>query len=410
MKTLEGIRVLELGQYIAGPYCGLLLAEQGAEVVKIERPGVGDPRRAYDPLVERNGSVVSGGFLSYNRNKESLALDIQHPAGQDVLRRLIREVDVVVENLRPGVMEKLGLSYETLRQENPRLVYCAISGFGRLDGFLGKYSARPAFDTGVQAMAGLMSLIGEEDDPPGYCPPGFADIYTGVFAALAISLALFARERSGAGTFIDQAMFDAIVSLIERPLMIHALTGQVPTRGTDHFSPVGVFRAADGYVAIILPTDEMWRRFCRAIDRLDLMEHPSLRTVLARAEHFDDLIRPEAELWTRLRSRAEIVEHLADHGVPAGEVRGVDEVFSCDQVEARRMLVEVDDQVAGPVRLARTPLLFSTYELAGSASAPRLGEHTSSVLRRLIGATDAELDHWCAVGAIGDANGPVGGA
>jgi crotonobetainyl-CoA:carnitine CoA-transferase CaiB-like acyl-CoA transferase len=316
----------------------------------------------------------------------------------------VREVDVVVENLRPGLMDKLGLSYEALRDENPRLVYCAISGFGRLEGYRGAYTARPAFDTGVQAMAGLMSLIGGVGDPPRYCPTGFADIYTGVVAALAISLALFARERSGQGTFIDQAMYDAIVSLIERPLMIHALTGRVPTRGTDYFSPVGVLQTGDGYVAIVLPTDEMWQRFCNAIGRLDLLEHPSLCSVLSRAEHFDDLIRPEAELWTAGRVRREVVEHLVAYGVPAGEVQAVDEVFSCPQVKARRMLVDVDDEVAGVVPFARTPLLFSTFELATGISAPRLGEHTSDVLRGLIGANEADLASWRAAGVIQDAD------
>src|ERR1700730_2115978 len=319
MKALDGVRVLEIGQYIAGPYCGLLLAEQGAEVIKVERPGTGDPRRTYEPLIQRNGHVVSCGFLSYNRNKKSLALNLQDPEGRRLLRRLVREVDVVVENLRLGVMDNLAITYESLRDENPRLVYCAISGFGRLEGYRGTYSGRPAFDTGIQAMAGLMSLIGTDDGPPGYCPPGCADIYSAVYASLAISLALFARERNGRGTYIDQAMYDAIVSLIERPLMILALTGQVPTRGVDHFAPVGTLRSSDGYVAIILPTDEMWRRFCHAIDRPDLLEHPSLTTVLNRAEHFEDVIRPEVEQWTAKLSRSEVVEHLISHGVPAGE-------------------------------------------------------------------------------------------
>jgi crotonobetainyl-CoA:carnitine CoA-transferase CaiB-like acyl-CoA transferase len=402
LRTLDGVRVLEIGQYIAAPYCGLLLAEQGAEVIKIERPGVGEPRRTYDPLIKRNGRVVSGGFISYNRNKKSLALNLQDPIGQQLCRQLVREVDVVVENLRPGLMEQLGLSYEALRDENPRLVYCAISGFGRMEGYRGEYTARPAFDIGVQAMAGLMSLIGGVGDPPRHCPMGFADIYSGVFAALAISLALFARERTGQGTFVDQAMYDAIVSLIERPLMIHALTGQVPTRGTDYFSPVGVLKTGDGYVAIVLPTDEMWQRFCNAIGRPDLLEHPSLCSVLGRAEHFDDLIRPAAELWAAGRARREAVEHLVSHGVPAGEVQAVDEVFSCPQVKARQMLVDVDDEVAGVVHFARTPLLFSTFERTSGTSAPRLGEHTSDILRGLLGANEADLARWRAAGVIQD--------
>lgn len=406
MRALDGIRVLEIGQYISGPYCGLLLAEQGAEVIKVERPGVGDPRRTYEPLIQRDGRVVSGGFLSYNRNKKSLALNLQDPEGQQLFRRLARQVDVVVENLRPGVMDKLGMTYESLSEENPRLVYCAISGFGRLEGFQGAYSGRPAFDTGVQAMAGLMSLIGTDDGPPEYCPPGFADIYSAVFASLAISMALFARERNGRGTFIDQAMYDAIVSLIERPLMIHALTGQVPTRGVDHFSPVGALRCADGYVAIILPTDEMWRRFCLAIDRPDLLQHPSLITVLNRADHFADVIRPEAEQWTGKLLRRDVVEHLISRGVPAGEVQTVDEVFSCSQVEARQMLVDLDDGAAGVVRVARTPMLFSTFEIANGTTPPRLGEHTTDVLRSLVGATDAELATWRAQGVIEDAERP----
>ena len=400
MRPLDGIRVVEVGQYIAGPYCAMLLADQGAEVVKVERPVAGDPRRGYDPLVEKDGKRTSGGFVPYNRNKKSVTIDLHSQEGADLFRRLLATADVLVENLRPGALADAGLGVGELLEANPRLVYCAISGYGRAPGFEGPYSERRAFDTAVQAMSGVMSVIGEADGPPAPSVFGFADLYTAVFGAAAICMALYARERTGRGTFIDQAMYDACVSLLDRSLFLYGLTGHVPSRGVDEFAPLGSLRASDGFVAVVIPTDDMWRRFCAAIERPDLLDRDDLATVPLRSKHFPDVVRPEAERWTQRRSRAEIVARFAEHGLPAGEVQTVDEVFDCPQVDARGMLIEVEDPAMGPVRLARTPLLFPAWEPVPNRPAPQLGADTDEVLGSLPGVGEADVAAWRARGVI----------
>ena len=207
-RPLSGIRVIGLEQYIAGPYCTMLLADAGAEVIKIERPGSGDPRRAMPPFVEGDGARKAAGFMAYNRNKKSLALDLRKPEGQDILRRLMTGADVVVENLRPGSMDKMNLGYDALKEANPHLVWGIISGFGRLAGFQGPYSDRPAFDIVVEAMSGMMNLVGFEDKPPSWTIYGLADIYSGMVTAFGVMQALFMRERTGSGQIIDSSMFD----------------------------------------------------------------------------------------------------------------------------------------------------------------------------------------------------------
>lgn len=400
MRPLAGVKVLEVGQYIAAPYCAMSLADQGAEVIKVERPGVGDPRRSYDPLVRRGEESVSGGFMSYNRNKKSVTLDMRRPSGQDAFRRLAGSVDVIVENLRPGSMDRLGLGYEQLREVNPRLIYCAISGFGRLESRRGPFSDRPAFDTAVQAVSGMVSLIGEEGGEPLSAPAGFADIYTAVQATAAIGIALYARERTGEGVFIDQAMYDSVVSLMERPLMLYEFTGEVPTRGIDRYAPVGALRTSDGHISTIIPTEEMWRRFCAAIERPDLLEHPELDTVIRRSERFNAIVKPEAERWTSTRTRAEVVERFIEQGLPAGEVQTIDEVHRCPQIEARHMLLDIDDPVSGPTRLPRTPLMFDGFEEPAPTPAPALGEHTHEVLAELAGFDDHAIEALRQDGAI----------
>jgi len=400
MRPLEGLRVLEIGQYIAAPYCALMLADQGAEVIKLERPGRGDPRRVYDPLITDEAGSLSGGFLSYNRNKQSLTLDLGSEAGREIFLRLLPSLDVIVENLRPGAMDRLGLDYETLRGVNPRLVYCGISGYGRLASHRGKYAARPAFDTPVQATGGLMSVTGEPGGPPLPTVTGFADVYSGVQAAFAILAALHGRTATGHGAFVDASMYDSIASLLERELMLYDFTGQARERGVDRYAPLGSLAASDGHVALIIPTDEMWRRFCVAIDRDDLYRHPELSSVLQRAENFTRLIRPEAENWTRSRTRSDIVREFSVVGLPAGEVQTVQEVYDCEHLGARDMFLKVVDPHAGVRRMIRTPALISGYTPPRADSAPQLGADTDSVLGQLAHASDDELQNWRQQGVI----------
>jgi crotonobetainyl-CoA:carnitine CoA-transferase CaiB-like acyl-CoA transferase len=378
----------------------MLLADQGADVIKVERPGVGDPRRSYDPLVTKDGRSTSGGFLSYNRNKRSVALNLRDPRGQKIFAELADRCDVIVENLRPGVMDSYGLGREELCTRNPRLIYVAISGYGRDPLRRGPFSDRPAFDAAIQATSGIMSVTGQLDGPPSMTVIGFADIYTAVSASLAVCMALYARERTGCGCFIDQAMYDSVVSLMERALMHYDFTGEVATRGLDRFAPVGTLATSDGYVAVIIPTDEMWRRFCMAVERPDLLDRADLTTVLQRSAHFLDTVVPEVEAWTRALTRRELVERLTAKGLPAGEVETVDEIYNSSQVEARELLMTINDPVAGPRRVAKTPVNITAFDPPPVNPPPPLGAHTREVLAELLGTDSQQLAEWAAEGVI----------
>ncbi|HEX9016009.1 MAG TPA: CoA transferase, partial [Chloroflexota bacterium] len=273
LAPLNGIRVLAVEQYMSGPYCTMLLADSGAEVIKVEQPKGGDPRRGIGPFAtDDRGNKVSGGFMAYNRNKKSVTLDLQKPEGREVLFDLARVSDVVVENLRPGAAEKLGVGYEAMRVVNPRLIYAAISGFGRAGG---PYWQRPAFDIVVEAMSGIMNIVGFEDREPITTIYGMPDIYSGVVTAYAIALALIQRGITGEGQLLDISMYDCMVSLNERSIVTHAFTGQVPSRGRERLAaPRAAYRASDGYVALSCPTDDMWARLCRLMEREDLITAP----------------------------------------------------------------------------------------------------------------------------------------
>ncbi|GGJ60534.1 CaiB/BaiF CoA transferase family protein [Streptomyces brasiliensis] len=400
MRPLDGLVVLEMGQYIAAPYCAMMLADLGADVIKIERPGKGDPRRSYDPLIEDENGRLSGGFLSYNRNKRSVTLDLATHEGQTLYKRLAAKADVIIENLRPGAVDRLGIGYDALRQANPALIYCAISGYGRSPRRRGVYADRPAFDTAIQAMAGLMAITGEPGGPPLPTITGFADLFTAVHAACSVLASLQGRAHTGRGTFVDQSMYDSTASLIERELMLWDFTRQERRRGVDGYAPLGCLETSDGHIALIIPTDEMWRRMCRAIDREDLLNHPKLDSVLARAENFSTLVRPEAERWTRSRTRQEVVSHFSECGLPAGVVQTIPEVYDCPHLAARDMFLDVHDAHAGKRRMIRTPALLDGYELPRPASAPQLGADNDDVLRQMADATPHDLMRWRQAGVI----------
>ena len=283
-RPLSGIRVIGVEQYISGPYCTLLLADAGAEVIKIERPGSGDPRRAMPPFVEKNGVSKAVGFMAYNRNKKSLALDLRSDEGKDIYKKLVACSDVVVENIRPGSMKKMGLGYDDLKEINPRLVCAFISGFGRLPGFLGPYSGRPAFDIVAEAMSGIMHLVGFEDKPPSWTIYGMADIYSGLVTAYGIQQALFMRQRTGQGQLVDSSMLDNMISLNESMIALYSAVGQSAHRGRPrNLYPRGAYKTKDGYIALNVPDNIIWRRLCEAMGREDLIEDERASTGTARA-------------------------------------------------------------------------------------------------------------------------------
>ena len=379
LKLLEGIRVLALEQFIAGPYCTSLLADAGAEVTKIERPGSGDPRRGYDPRVGAGAGSISGGFASYNRGKRSVELALDTPDGVAELERMLAEADVLVCNLRPGSLERLGLAPRLLRERFPRLVICEITGFG---GTGGEAAEWPAFDSVIQGMSGLASLIGDADGPPALAPMGTTDLLAGIYSAIGILMALLSRARTGQGSHVDAAMLDISAAFLERPLTLHEFTGDVPTRGIDRFSPVGMFRAGDGgWLSIVIPTDEMWKRCVDALERPELVEDPELDTVLKRAERMHDLVIPILEAWAAAMGRDEAARRLRAAGQPVGLVQSIDEVRASAQLAHRGLFVPMADPSAvrsdgTRVALSRLPLLFDGAAAVPGA-VPRLGQHNT---------------------------------
>lgn len=382
---LNGVRVVSLEQYIAAPYCTQILAEAGAEVIKVERPGRGDPRRAYDPTRRVGNDDISGGFASYNRGKKSVTLDISNADDRVALKRLLAECDVLVTNLRPGALARVGLSPESLRAEYSSLIICEISGFG-VSG--GPYEQWPAFDSVIQAMSGLSSLIGESpDDAPLLAPMSMMDLLTGVWAAMGISAALAHRALSGEGCHIDAAMYDIGAAFMERALTLQEFTDETPTRGTDSFSPVGRFRAADGrWLSIVIPTDEMWRRCCSAVGRPELVADPALDNVTKRAERMRSTIVPMLEEWALNGGLGaeEAAAVLRDAGQPVGVVQSVRDVRDCAHLAHRKMFAPLLARAsAQPDRaelaLPRFPLLIDGIPSA-PGPVPALGEHNFAVL------------------------------
>ena len=400
---LEGVRVLALEQYLAGPDCTMWLADNGAEVIKIERPGIGEPRRNYLPVVEdEKGNKAYGGFKVYNRNKKSVALDIRSEKGKAIYKKLVKHVDIVVENLGPKTVEKLGLGYDVLQEINPRLIYAAISGFGRLENLKGIYSDRPAFDPVIQAMAGILDHIGEEDGPPLWGLPGLADLFTSVVTGYAILLALFMREKTGEGQFIDSSMYDSLVALNAMSIMIYSFAGLIVKRGTagKFQHPMGTFKVKDGsYVALLVANEFMWERFCRAIDREDLIKNPLTVNGLERVKN-KTFLDPIVKEWMEARTSEEVVETLLKEGVPVGPVQNTEDLVNCPHLKARKMLLEIDDSIAGKRVFARTPIRMTKVKDVPPKTAPDLGEHTEAILKDLLAYDEQKIQELRKEGVI----------
>ncbi len=387
-RPLSGIRVIGMEQYMAAPYCTMLLADAGAEVIKVERPGRGDARRSIPPFVEKDGKRKAGGFMSYNRNKKSFALNVQHPKGAEIYRRLVAGADVVVENSRPGSMDKLELGWQAMHALNPRLVYAAISGFGRMPGYEGPYGNRPAFDIVAEAMSGIMNAVGFKDKPPSWTIYGLADIHSGMVTAWGIMQALFMRERTGVGQLVDSALFDNMLALNERMVTLYSVARQPTNRG-EHtvLYPRGAFLCRDGYVALNVPDDIIWKNLCAAIGREDLIDDERSRSGTARAAN-EAFLAPIIEKWLAERTRAEAVDAFNAAGVPTGPVYTAEDVFEDPQVAARGMLMPVTDPEIGTHRFARTvPHLSEAPELPAEP-APNLGQHTAAIMREILGYDD----------------------
>jgi crotonobetainyl-CoA:carnitine CoA-transferase CaiB-like acyl-CoA transferase len=391
---LEDLVVVDLTRALAGPYCTLMLADMGARVIKVEAPDGGDDTRGWGPPFIHGESTY---FLAINRNKESLTLNLKHAAGRQVLWRLLDRADVLVENFRPGVMERLGFGYEAVQAAHPRLVYASVSGFGQD----GPYRERVAYDLILQGMGGLMGTTGEEGGPPVKVGVAVTDIAAGMFAAYGIMVALHARARTGRGQRVDASMLDSQVAWMTYQAGYYFATGQNPRRlGTAHPSlvPYQAFRVKDGYVNVAVGSEAIWARFTAAIGAPHLAADPRFRTNADRVEHREALI-PLLEAVFVTSTMAEWTQTLEAAGVPAGPIYQLSDLFSDPQVHHRRMVVEIDHPRAGRIKQTGVPIKLSQTPGRIASPPPMLGQHTEAILREL-GCTDAEIAALRRDGAI----------
>ncbi|THF56212.1 CaiB/BaiF CoA transferase family protein [Pseudothauera rhizosphaerae] len=393
--ALSHLRVLDLSRVLAGPWASQLLGDLGAEVIKVERPGSGDDTRAWGPpWFEAGGRREAAYYLATNRNKQSVAIDITRPDGQELVRQLAREADVVIENYKVGGLAKYGLDYGSLRAENPRLVYCSITGFGQD----GPYAERPGYDFLLQAMGGLMSLTGEPDGPPQKVGVALTDILTGLYATVGILAALAHRERSGEGQHIDLALLDVQVACLANQAMNYLVSGRAPTRmGNAHpnIVPYQAFPTADGDMVLTIGNDRQWAAFCELAGRPEWATDPRFATNAARVENRRELI-PLLRQTTVARSTDDWVAALESAGVPGGPINDLARVFADPQIVHRGLRTEVDSipQVANPLRLSATPPVYRN-------APPAVGEHTDAVLARLPGMGAARIAALRREGTIG---------
>jgi crotonobetainyl-CoA:carnitine CoA-transferase CaiB-like acyl-CoA transferase len=391
---LEGIRVLDLSRFMAGPFGTAMLADYGADVIKVESPAEGDGARAWGPPFAGGESIY---FLSVNRNKRSVTLNLRHPEGVALFLKLAEWADILVENFTPGTMSRLGLGEEILRKQNPRLIYCAISGFGQT----GPYRDRPAFDLILQGMGGVMGTTGEEGGAPVRVGIPIADIAGGMYAAYAITLALLARGRTGVGQYLDVSLMDAQISWLSYYVGIYLASGEIPPRrGSAHATvvPYQAFACADGRsITLGTGSDRLFRRFCE-VAGCPLADDPRFRTNADRIRHRAELI-PLLEARFQTRPASSWLEALHAAGVPCGPIYTVDEIVDDPQVRAREMLVEIDHPSAGRITVSGLPVKCSGTPGSIRLPPPRMGEHTVDVLTGL-GVEPDEITRLRSLGVI----------
>lgn len=384
---LDGVRVLDLSRVLAGPFCAQNLADLGADVIKVERPGTGDDTRAWGPPYLRdeqgNDTSESAYYLSTNRNKRSIAVDLATPEGAAVVLKLASQCDVLIENFKVGGLKKYGLDYESLKADIPGLIYCSITGFGQD----GPFANRPGYDFMVQGMGGLMSITGERDGMPGAGPQkagvAVTDVITGLYAALAITGAIHERERSGLGQFIDLALLDCHIAMLANQNLNYMTSGVAPTRaGNAHQNvvPYQVFEAKDGYLIVAVGNDSQFRSYSHAIGRSELATDPKYQTNSTRITNRDALI-PMLEEIMLTRTRDEWISTLEAVGVPCGPIQSIDQVFNHPQVKSRQIWREVPHPVAGVSPTTANPINYSDTPVQYTRHAPGLGEHTDEILR-----------------------------
>ena len=387
-----------MSRVLAGPWVGQLFGDLGADVIKIERPGFGDDTREWGPpfLTDRNGveTTEAGYFLSANRNKRSVTIDIATARGQELIRGLVGVSDVLVENYKVGGLKKYGLDYDSLRRVNPGLVYCSITGFGQT----GPYALRPGYDFMIQAMSGLMSITGERDDKPGGGPQkvgvALADIITGLYAANAVQAALLYRELTGRGQYIDMALLDCQLAAMANQAMNYLVSNDPPRRlGNAHpnIVPYQVFASSDGFLIIAVGNNEQFKRLCELLGRPDLVQHPDYATNQMRVRNRDQLCEL-LETLIKTKTTNEWIDLLEDASIPCGPIFSLDQTFGDPQVQHRSMKVELSHPAADKVPLVGSPFKLSETPAAYQHPPPLLGQHTEEVLMDWLGLDRSSIE------------------
>jgi len=384
---LEGLRVLDLTRILSGPFTTMMFSDLGAEVIKIERPEGGDLSRGTAPFIENESYY----FISVNRGKKSATLDLSKPEGAKVIKDLILECDVIIENFIPGTMEKFGLDYKILSKLNPRLIYCAISGFGQT----GPYAAKPALDIIVQAMGGMMSITGELGGGPVRPGSSLGDIIAGLFSASGVLSALYEREISGKGQMIDVSMLDCQVATLEAAVGRYFSTGEIPKPiGTRHpsFTPFQAFETSDAWivVAIVGGVNDQWPLFCSAIEQIELIDDPRYVDGYNRTLNYDSLI-PMVQDIIKQKDESYWLDKFSGLGIACGPVNTIDKVVKDPQIISRGTIVEVPHKRIDPVPVVNTPLKFSRTRSTDLKPAPDLGEHNDYVLREIVGYSEEAI-------------------
>jgi crotonobetainyl-CoA:carnitine CoA-transferase CaiB-like acyl-CoA transferase len=404
--ALSHIRVLDLSRILAGPWCSQILADLGAEVIKIERPGAGDDTRGWGPPYlkdeQGNDTTEAAYYLSCNRGKKSVTLDISKPEGQEIVRALTAKSDIVMENFKVGDLARYGIGYEQLSAINPAIIYCSITGFGQT----GPYSQRAGYDFIIQGMSGLMSVTGERDGVPGGGPQkvgvAVADLMTGMYSAVAVLAALAHRDQTGRGQYIDMALLDVAVAMLANMNMNFLTSGNVPKRwGNAHPNvvPYQVFACADGHMILAIGNDSQFRKFCEVAGCAELASDARFATNAARIRNREALI-PQLEKVIATRGKDDWVVALEAVGVPCGPINNIAEAFANPQLQHRGMKVEVPHPLAGSAPLVANPIKLSTTPIAYRVPPPTLGEHTREVLREIVGLDEASIETLIRAGAV----------
>lgn len=387
-QPLKGLRVLDFSRILAGPFCAANLADLGAEVIKIEKPGSGDDSRFFGPFVKDQ----SGYYILLNRGKKGMTLDLKNPEAKEIIYNLVKQSDILVENFKPGIMKKLGFSYETLKAINPGLIYCSISGFGQDS----PYASRAAYDLVAQGMSGMMSITGFPNSPPTRMGSSLGDVSAGLYGVLGILAALYHREKTGQGQYVDIAMMDSVFAFLETNVVRYTIGGVMPTRvGSRHplSAPFDIYQCKDGLVIIAIANNPLFVKLCEMIGQPGLMDDPRFETDAKRSDN-DVALKAIIEAYLKDYTVDQAVEEMLKRSIPCGPIQTVKEACEDPNILAREMLVEVEQPGVGRVSFTGSPIKLSETPTNPRQPAPILGQDTKAILHNMLGYSDAQIAQW----------------